>query len=73
MDKDMPQFARIACAYMPDQMPQRIKEALEDDGYSFRRIDRTGQEETLEPRLAYMRPRRGAGNGLAGDAPQERA
>ena len=23
MNKDMPQFARIACAYMPDQMPQR--------------------------------------------------
>jgi hypothetical protein len=38
MNKDMPQFARIACAYMPDQMPQRIKEALEDDGYSFEEL-----------------------------------
>ena len=35
MNKDMHQFARIACAYMPDQMPQRIKEALEDDGYTI--------------------------------------
>ena len=38
MDKDMPQFARIACAYMPDQMSQHIKEALEDDGYSFEEL-----------------------------------
>jgi len=38
MNKDMHQFARIACAYMPDQMPQRIKEALEDDGYSLQEL-----------------------------------
>jgi hypothetical protein len=25
--------------YMPDQMPQRIKEALEDDGYIFEEIE----------------------------------
>jgi hypothetical protein len=35
MHKDLLQFARIACAYMPDQIPQRIKDALEDDGYTF--------------------------------------
>jgi hypothetical protein len=38
MNKDMHQFARIACAYMPDQMPQRIKEALEDDGYTLQEL-----------------------------------
>jgi hypothetical protein len=38
MNKDMHQFARIACAYMPDQIPQRIKEALEDDGYTLQEL-----------------------------------
>ena len=35
MNNDLLQFARIACAYMPDHMPQRIKDALEDDGYTL--------------------------------------
>jgi hypothetical protein len=38
MDKDALQFARIVCAYMPDEMPQRIKDALEDDGYTFEEL-----------------------------------
>jgi hypothetical protein len=38
MNKDMHQFARIAYAYMPDQIPQRIKEALEDDGYTLQEL-----------------------------------
>jgi hypothetical protein len=38
MNKNMHQFARIACAYMPDQMPQRIKDALEDDGYTLQEL-----------------------------------
>jgi len=38
MNKDLLQFARIACAYMPDQMPQCIKDALEDDGYTFQEL-----------------------------------
>ena len=53
MNNDLLQFARIACAYMPDHMPQRIKGALEDDGYTLQGlIERTGHEETtLGPRL----------------------
>jgi hypothetical protein len=35
MGKDALQFARIVCAYMPEEMPQRIKDALEGDGYTF--------------------------------------
>jgi hypothetical protein len=38
MNKDLLQFARIVCAYMPDQMPQRIKDALEDDGYTLQQL-----------------------------------
>jgi hypothetical protein len=38
MNTDMLQFARIVCAYMPDQMPQRIKDAVEDDGYTFQEL-----------------------------------
>ena len=38
MNLDMPQFARIALAYMPDQMPQRIKDALEADGYTVQEL-----------------------------------
>jgi len=38
MDKDALQFARIVCAYMPDEMPQRVKDALEDDGYTFEEL-----------------------------------
>jgi hypothetical protein len=38
MNKDLLQFARIACAYMPEQMPQRIKDALEEDGYTFQQM-----------------------------------
>jgi hypothetical protein len=38
MDKDLMQFARITCAYMPDQTPQHIKDALEDDGYTFQQL-----------------------------------
>ena len=53
MNNDLLQFARIACAYMPDHMPQRIKGTLEDDGYTLQGlIERTGHEETtLGPRL----------------------
>ena len=38
MDKDALQFARIVCAYMPDEMPQRVKDALEDDGCTFEEL-----------------------------------
>jgi hypothetical protein len=38
MDKDALQFARIACAYMPDRMPQHIKDAIEDTGYTLQEL-----------------------------------
>jgi hypothetical protein len=38
MNKDALQFARIVCAYMPDEMPQRVKDALEYDGYTFEEL-----------------------------------
>ena len=38
MNNDVLQFARIACACMPDHMPQRIKDALEDDGYTLQEL-----------------------------------
>ena len=37
-NEDMLQFARIGCAYMPDQMSQRIKDAVEDDVYTFQQL-----------------------------------
>ena len=38
MNNDLQQFARIACAYLPDHMPQRIKGALEDDGFTLQEL-----------------------------------
>src|SRR5262249_5242611 len=38
LDKDAIQFARVACAYMPDNMPQRIKEAVEKSGYTLQEL-----------------------------------
>jgi hypothetical protein len=38
MDQDALQFARIVCAYMPDEVPQRVKDALEDDGCTFEEL-----------------------------------
>jgi hypothetical protein len=32
------QFARVACAYDPEHMPQRIKDAVEDAGYTFQEL-----------------------------------
>jgi hypothetical protein len=37
-DKDPLQFALIACAYNPDHMPQRIKDAIEDAGYTLQEL-----------------------------------
>jgi hypothetical protein len=38
MNNDLQQFARIAYAYLPDHMPQRIKDALEDDGFTLQEL-----------------------------------
>jgi hypothetical protein len=38
MDKDAVQFARVACAYAPDRMPQIIKDGVEDEGYTFQEL-----------------------------------
>ena len=38
LEKDVLQFARVACAYAPDSMPQRINEAVEDAGYTFQKL-----------------------------------
>jgi hypothetical protein len=38
MNNDLQQFARIACAYLPDHMPQRIKDVLEDDGFTLQEL-----------------------------------
>ena len=38
MNNDLQQFARIACAYLPDHMPQRIKDDLEDDGFTLQEL-----------------------------------
>ena len=32
---DALQFFRISCAYDPDEMPQRIKDTIENAGYTF--------------------------------------
>jgi hypothetical protein len=38
MNNDLQQFARIVCAYLPDHMSQRIKDALEDDGFTLQEL-----------------------------------
>ena len=38
MNNDLLQFARIACAYLPDHMPQHIKDGLEDDGFTLQEL-----------------------------------
>jgi hypothetical protein len=38
LEKDVLQFARVACAYAPDSMPQRINEAVEDAGYTLQKL-----------------------------------
>ena len=38
MNNDLQQFARIACAYLPDHMPQRTKDALENDGFTLQEL-----------------------------------
>jgi hypothetical protein len=38
LKKDAMQFARVACAYDPEHMPQRIKDAVEDAGYTFQEL-----------------------------------
>jgi hypothetical protein len=38
LEKDALQFARVACAYNPDHVPQHIKEAIEDAGYTLQEL-----------------------------------
>jgi hypothetical protein len=38
MRRDPLQFARVACAYDPKNMPQRIKDAVEETGYTFQEL-----------------------------------
>ena len=38
LEKDVLQFARVACAYDPDHMPQHLKGAVEEAGYTFQEL-----------------------------------
>jgi hypothetical protein len=38
LEKDVLQFARVACAYDPDHMPQHLKDAVEEAGYTFQEL-----------------------------------
>ena len=38
LEKDVLQFARVACAYAPDSLPRRLKDAFEDAGYTLQEL-----------------------------------
>jgi hypothetical protein len=38
LEKDAVQFARVACAFDPDNMPQQFKDTIENAGYTFKEL-----------------------------------